>query len=157
MKIVSSIVLFFVTMFTLTACVPATSGYDSNSNSNSNSGSYRPVSKDFVIDEKWFLTELNNAPYQGPRITLEISKGNRVSGFSGCNRYFGSVDVLRNNQLRFESVASTRKLCIDRESNLLEKKYLGILREVTNFNKSNSHLKLYGSYGNLTFYKKSVR
>lgn len=149
MKIVNLIALFLVSVFGLTACVGT--GYDSNYSS------YRPVSKDVAMTEKWFLTNLNKAPYQGPRITLEISTENRVSGFSGCNRYFASVDVLREDQLKFGSVGSTRKLCADHNSNQLEKKYLGVLRGITHFNKSNNQLVLEGGYGSLTFYKKSVR
>ncbi len=149
MKIVNFIALLFVPVFGLTACVGT--GYDSNY------GAYRPVSKDIGMTEKWFLTELNNTPYQGPRITLEISTENRVNGFSGCNRYFASVDVLRGDQLKFGSVGSTKKLCADYNSNQLENKYLGVLRGITHFNKSSNRLVLNGGYGNLTFYKKSVR
>jgi len=153
MNKVNSTVLFLVSIFGLTSCVSTIgTGYDSNY------GSSRPVPKDSVaMTEKWFLTKLNNGPYQGQRITLEISTDKRVSGFSGCNRYFASVDVLRGDQLKFGTVGSTRKLCADPNSNQLERKYLDVMRDVTHFNKSNNRLVLKGSSGNLVFYKKSVR
>ena len=152
MKIVNLIAFLYVSTFTLTACVSSVGPSYS-----SKSSSARPVSKDVVMTEKWFLTELNNAPYQGPRITLEISTGNRVIGFSGCNRYFSSVDMFSGDRVKFGSVGSTRKLCADHNSNQLEQRYLGALRSVTHYNKSNNRLVLKDDYSSLTFYRKSVR
>jgi heat shock protein HslJ len=153
---IKNIGLLVISLFSLNACVATTNtGYSNSSSYNT----YKPkpsVNHRFVA-EKWYLTKINNRTYQGQRITLEISTKKRVTGFSGCNRYFASVDVLRGDQLKFGTIGSTRKLCTDRNSNQLEKQYLGILRGVTHFNKSSHRLVLEGGYGNLSFYKKSTR
>ncbi len=151
MRFFNSIVLLIVSTLGLTACISSV-GTDSTSNY----GSYSAASKEVVMTEKWFLTTLNNTPYQGPRITLQISADNRVSGFSGCNRYFASGVEVRGDQLKFGSVGSTRKLCVDK-STQLERQYLEALRGVTHFNKSKNRLVLSSHYSHLTFYKKSAR
>lgn len=45
--------------------------------------------------------------------TLEFNiKENRVSGFAGCNRYFGSVAIDRST-LQFGALASTKMACAE--------------------------------------------
>lgn len=49
----------------------------------------------------------------------------QVSGFSGCNRFFGSY-IIDNNTLKFSDLGSTKMLC-NESSNLIEQKLLKAL------------------------------
>lgn len=146
-----NILIIFVTLLGLTACGAATVKPD-----NANQGVYKPASKGKVVMEKWYLTRINNAPYQGPRINMSLSSAQRVSGFSGCNRFFASVTELDMTRLRFGSVGSTRMLCTDRVSNQLERTFLTALRGVRHYQKNDHQLVLNGAT-KLVFIKKSTR
>jgi heat shock protein HslJ len=131
----------------------ATNANYSNGSSYNNTYQPKPATTHGFTTENWRLTKINNTPYQGRRITLNISTTNKVNGFSGCNRYFVSDINVRGNQLRFGSVGSTKKLCIDHNSNNLEKRYLAALRSVSHFQRGNNRLVLNGRFGSLVFHK----
>ncbi|MDP5081690.1 MAG: META domain-containing protein [Winogradskyella sp.] len=57
-------------------------------------------------------------------ITFEDSTNN-VSGFAGCNRFFGTYN-LNEKQIRFENIASTKKFC-QQDVNNLENEFLKVL------------------------------
>jgi heat shock protein HslJ len=147
--------IFLVSLFGLNACVATNTTYPNGSSDNTYQP--KPSTTQGFTAERWFLTKINNAPYQGKRITLNISTENKVSGFSGCNRYFVSDIDVSGSRLRLGSVGSTRMMCADYNSNNLEKRYLSALRGVTHFQRSNSRLVLEGREGSLVFYKKSRR
>jgi len=142
--------ILLVSLLGLTAC--ATTTVDSH---NTNQSTYKPVAKN-AITEKWYLTSINDAPYQGPRINMTLSSKQRVSGFSGCNRFFASVSELDMTRIRFASVGSTRMLCTDRKSNQLERTFLSALRGVTHYQKNESRMVLNGAT-KLVFMKKTMR
>jgi len=131
----------------------------STSVDNSNNGSYkpRPAVKDVVMAEKWYLTKINNSSYQGPRVTFKISDQNRISGFSGCNRYFASVSQFSANVIKLDSIGSTKKACADGVSNRLERDYLNALGGVSRYQRSGNRLVLDGNGSTLVFFKKSAR
>ena len=147
-----NILILFVSLLGLTACAATTVG----TNNTTNQGTYKPVSKDTVATEKWYLTSINNAPYRGPRINMSLSSQQRVNGFSGCNRFFASVSELDMTRIRFGSVGSTKMLCTDRNSNQLERTFLSALRNVTHYQKDDHRLVLNGAT-KLVFMKKSMR
>ena len=146
-----NIMILLIALLGLTACAATTVKPN-----NSNQGTYKPVSKDAVMTEKWYLTSINNAPYQGPRINMSLSSEQRVSGFSGCNRFFASVSELDMTRIRFGSVGSTKILCRDRHSNQLERTFLNALRAVTHYQKDDHRLVLNGAT-KLVFMKKTMR
>lgn len=55
----------------------------------------------------------------------------KVSGFSGCNTFFGSY-IANGNTITFNGLASTRKMCADKNSNLAESKIMAALGVTTN-------------------------
>ena len=136
-----NILILLVSILGLTACAATT---------------VKPVPKDTAVTEKWYLTSINNAPYHGPRINMSLSSQQRVSGFSGCNRFFASVTELDMTRLRFGSVGSTKMLCTDRNSNQLERTFLTALRGVTHYQKNDQRLVLNGAT-KLVFMKKTMR
>ncbi|MCF6189932.1 MAG: META domain-containing protein [Cocleimonas sp.] len=144
-----NILILLVSLLGLTACAATTVN-------NTNQGSYKPVSRDTVATEKWYLTSINNASYHGPRINMNLSSQQRVNGFSGCNRFFASVTELDMTRLRFGSVGSTKMLCTDRNSNQLERTFLTALRGVTHYQKNDQRLVLNGAT-KLVFMKKTMR
>lgn len=65
---------------------------------------------------EWKLVELDGAPVtlsgdRVPNITFS-SKDKRVTGFAGCNRLTGGYE-LKDDQLHFTGVATTRMFCPD--------------------------------------------
>ena len=155
MKYSHSIMIFLVSLFGLSACVATNTTYQNGSSDNTYQP--KPSKNHGFAAERWFLTKIDNAPYKGKRITLNISTEKKVNGFSGCNRYFVSNIDISGSRLRFGSVGSTRKLCADNNSNNLEQRYLAALRGVTHFQRSDSRLVLEGRTGSLIFYKKTRR
>lgn len=143
-----SIVMLFISSLGLSSCA-ATSNYQVNkplptNNSNSISG-------------RWFLTSLNNAGYQGPRITLQFNGNNKVSGFSGCNRYFGPADLRADGNISFGRIASTKMACFNQSNSRLESNYLRALNQVSSYQLNGSRLVLDGRSTHLVFYKKDFK
>lgn len=67
--------------------------------------------------ERWELVELMGKPIdartgQSPWMRFE-SKGSRVHGFSGCNRFSGTYELEPGNRIRFSRVAATQMACPD--------------------------------------------
>jgi heat shock protein HslJ/uncharacterized lipoprotein NlpE involved in copper resistance len=72
-----------------------------------------------VSPSRWVLTEL-----MGKQVDQDLDaarlpwlkferEGGRVSGFSGCNRFSGSVEVAAEDRIRFSRMAMTRMACPD--------------------------------------------
>lgn len=55
----------------------------------------------------------------------------RVSGFSGCNNFFGSYEI-NNDNITFSNLGSTKKFCQE-DANVTEQNYLKVLENTTNF------------------------
>ena len=66
---------------------------------------------------------------------------NGISGFSGCNRFFGGYTI-ENNTIKFEKMASTRMLC-EEKANQVEMEFLQSLEKITSFSFENNTLKLF--------------
>jgi len=139
------ILILLVSMLGLTSCAATKVG----------DNGYKPKANN-ALTEKWYLTSINNAGYQGPRINMQLTSQQRVNGFSGCNRFFASVSELDMTRLRFGSVGSTKKLCVDRNANQLERTFLNALRGVTHYQKDDRRLVLNGAT-KLVFMKKRAR
>jgi heat shock protein HslJ len=75
-------------------------------------------------------------------LTISFDEANsKVSGFSGCNNFFGSYAV-NGNTISFKGIASTKKMCADKNSNLVESKILSALNTTTNFQIKDNKLAL---------------
>ena len=63
--------------------------------------------------------------------TLEIDlKENRITGNSGCNNYFASIERCSPTTLSFSPIGATRILCL---SENIESDYFQALQEVTTY------------------------
>jgi heat shock protein HslJ len=70
------------------------------------------------LSGEWELQKIGESPVHStnqergvPTLELNLTEG-RVSGFGGCNRYFGSVSTA-GNMLVFGALASTNMACPD--------------------------------------------
>jgi len=64
------------------------------------------------LDTTWNLVEIGNRPIQhpGPRIPHMRFETDKVTGFDGCNNFFGEY-TLDDNKLTFGLLAATRMAC----------------------------------------------
>lgn len=86
--------------------------------------------------QKWDLVSLNDEIYNvktDNKILIDFSQQGRVSGTSGCNRYFGNFTTsTTGNSLEFGPLAGTKMACED-EINQWETKYLKTLEGVNGY------------------------
>jgi putative lipoprotein len=113
-------------MFTNTSQIPAFSGEEGRpveilvSRVGGARGGQRPASTTpdaSLTNTYWKLVELDGQPAAlgagGRELHMVlISEGNRVRGFSGCNRFTGSYE-LTDSQLRFKPLAATQMACME--------------------------------------------
>ena len=84
-----------------------------------------------------------------PRIGLTV-EGNKVTGFSGCNRFMGAV-TYREHDIRLGPLAGTRMMCIQNEVSTYEHAILTTLDQVRAFglNAAQQTVVLRGGQGEL--------
>ena len=96
----------------------------------------------------WRLSHLPHSPHPEPApaepaITLAVA-GTRLSGSSGCNRYFASIEPGDSpGELKIGPVAGTRMACPG-DAMALETRYLAALQTVTGYGFLNGRLALRG-------------
>ncbi len=78
------------------------------------------------------------------RITLEFHKDNKISGFSGCNRYSGTYDVTADRTLSIKNLDTTFVLCLEPDGVMdQEKRYGNALSNVSDFGIEQNRLQLF--------------
>ncbi len=93
-----------------------------------------------TISGTYTLEELDTANVTD-ELTLEFdSKTNGVSGFAGCNRFFGTYST-NGNSISFSELGATRMMCQD-EANKIELKLFQTIAKVNSFELSNGVLSL---------------
>jgi heat shock protein HslJ len=104
----------------------------------------------------WELTEMPGYdPEDLSKMWLRLEDGSekKVSGFAGCNRFFGMYEVSEKH-LEFGNLGSTKMYCPEMET---ETSFLEKLGEVDNFKISDSNLILYsGKIKVLVFHATSL-
>ena len=88
-----------------------------------------------LVGTNWRLVRLNQVPIPlqeiPPFVRLDLDEEKRtVTGFSGCNRFFGSYE-LEGSSLRFGHVGATRMACPD--SIIEEQRFLTALTQTTSY------------------------
>ncbi|MCL5126998.1 MULTISPECIES: META domain-containing protein [unclassified Algibacter] len=68
------------------------------------------------------------------------SETKKISGFSGCNNYFGNF-ILEEDVLSFGAMGSTRKMCFS-DANNIETEILQFLSKINGFSFKNNTLQL---------------
>lgn len=72
----------------------------------------------------YYITELKDTDASSYKLTINFDENsNKVTGFSGCNNFFGNYTLL-NNTLKFSDIATSKKMCqkdiVDVEYKLLK-------------------------------------
>ncbi|MBP2161797.1 MULTISPECIES: META domain-containing protein [Asticcacaulis] len=95
-----------------------------------------------LAGKEWVLVELNGqAVGQSERpATLNLTTDNKINGNGGCNRFFGSYEILPQQRIRFSGVGSTRMACA--EGMATEQAYLGVFNEADSYSLTGSTLSL---------------
>jgi len=68
------------------------------------------------LQQNWVLTKIDGKDIniEEPRTIpgMTIDSDLKVSGFSGCNRFFGQAEVSEGNKFRVSAMGSTKMACI---------------------------------------------
>jgi len=85
-----------------------------------------------TLSGSYIITQIGNNKSISPKLTISFDDElNRVTGFAGCNSFFGGYTE-QNNDITFGNIASTKKLC-QKEINDLERHLLKTLSMVNTF------------------------
>lgn len=107
---------FMVSALLLTACSPAPHDQPQS----------QTVAQ--LTAANWQLSTLNAQSFEGQAPTLAFNvETNRVSGFSGCNRYMGGFSA-DDQTLSFTQLASTMMACPD-PAMQLEQQFIEVLQQ----------------------------
>ncbi len=94
------------------------------------------------IYKKWELSVLHgNRIELMPNIYIEFAKGNKITGFTGCNRLTGTYIIENKNKIKIKKLGITRMACNEKVMEL-EHKFIEMLDSVDNFTLENDNLKL---------------
>lgn len=78
-----------------------------------------------ILNGTYKITELNQEDVSVFKLNITFDyTQKKVSGFSGCNRFFGSY-ILNENSLKFDALGTTKKLCSE-DKNEIERKLLKV-------------------------------
>lgn len=85
-----------------------------------------PSALAFLAKHKWVLIQLNGKTQESSKVYMIFNPAdNTVNGHAGCNRFFGPVEIGKEN-INFDQLASTRMSCSP-EQNKLENEFLSTL------------------------------
>lgn len=95
-----------------------------------------------LAGKEWVLVELNGrAVAESERSpTLNLTTDNKINGNGGCNRFFGSYEILPEKRIRFSGVGSTRMACADGMQT--EAAYLAVFSDADSYSLTGSTLSL---------------
>ena len=112
-----------------------------------------------ITDTKWVLETLEgqkiNSLQNGKEVSFTLNTvENRVSGFAGCNNFFGIYTLEEGNRIRFSTMGATRMACPEGAFN--ENKYLEIFNLADNYTINGDRLELnIGRRAPLAVFKKA--
>ena len=102
-----------------------------------------------LLDTAWTLLSLQGqsvSPQPGQEREVSITLGSesrQVQGFTGCNALLGGPYTLSGLNLKFDQLASTRKMCAP-DANALEREVMSALRATTSYHLAGKQLLLLG-------------
>lgn len=114
-----------------------------------------------IENTKWIITKLDGADVTNGEQDRENiyfildPDGNRINGFSGCNRFMGTYKIENGTQITFSQLGSTRMACPGAKIN--ESDVLNIFNSADNFTIVNGELALNkGKRSPLATFKREV-
>ena len=85
---------------------------------------------------------VENAVATTKALTLTFDENStKVSGFSGCNRFFGTYIVSEENSIAFTNIGTSKKYC-QQELNTVERNFIKALSSVNSFTIKDTNLSL---------------
>ncbi|MDR1006428.1 MAG: META domain-containing protein [Bacteroidales bacterium] len=80
-----------------------------------NGGNVNNQESKSLYETSWILTKINAKKVQRDedkkQVTLIIDEESKnVSGYAACNRYFGKVEI-KKDQMTFSQIATTKRMC----------------------------------------------
>lgn len=92
-----------------------------------------PEAEYLLKDKEWVLSQFINdsiglpdTAKQRPTINFNTPK-KRISGFGGCNRFFGEYSIQKDSTIRFSEMGATKMYCIDAME--IEDHFFDVLRK----------------------------
>ncbi|MCG7586178.1 META domain-containing protein [Photobacterium sp. OFAV2-7] len=116
-------------------------------------------SKDNLKDN-WVLTKIDgkdvniSEPRTPPGMTIDTEW--KVAGFSGCNRFFGQVEVTEESKLRITAMGSTKMACIQDDQATVESIMTKSLQKWNSIALENNILTLTSEQHILTFMPEAI-
>lgn len=125
---------FHLMLFAIGAFILSSCGSTKNNNSMDNPGksiSEIPTGTFWKL-EKFDGKDYSDFNYNGKEVGFTLEKeDNRITGFAGCNSFFGTYELEAGNRIRFSAIGSTRMACPD--SNFKENDFLEIFTMADNY------------------------
>ncbi|WP_299108684.1 META domain-containing protein [uncultured Winogradskyella sp.] len=85
-----------------------------------------------TLSGTYYITQLGDTDVTSSKIVINFDEiTNKITGFAGCNNFFGSYK-LENNALSFVNIGASKKLCPGNASNT-ERQFLKALNSVNSF------------------------
>lgn len=81
-----------------------------------------------------------------PQLEINVAKM-QVIGNDGCNNYSGGIEIFTNNQISFENIATTRKMCLDMT---ISDPFIRALSVASNYSLIGGNLIFFDNKGNQT-------
>lgn len=99
-----------------------------------------------ITETHWILETLDGQKIDAPQGREEIgfslnSSENSVSGYTGCNGFFGSYSIDAGNRIKFSAMGATKMACPDSAFN--ESDFLEIFSLADNYSIIGDKLELY--------------
>jgi heat shock protein HslJ len=92
-----------------------------------------------TLSGSYIITQIRNNTSISPKLIISFdNKSNKVTGFAGCNSFFGSYTT-QGAGITFSSIASSKKFC-GNEINTIEKDFLNALHTANTFTVKNTVL-----------------
>ncbi|KLV03618.1 heat-shock protein HslJ [Photobacterium aquae] len=112
------------------------------------------------IQQSWVLTKVDgkdvtiNEPRTIPGMAIDADL--KVSGFSGCNRFFGQAEIRDSNKFRLANMGATKMACIQDDQATIEAVMTQSLQEWNNASLENNILTLTSEQHILTFMPEAI-
>jgi len=106
-----------------------------------------------LYETLWQLTTIDNDTIELKHpATIRFEKGGRISGFGGCNNYFGKSE-LTSTSISFGPIGSTRKYCMGAPGEV-ERRFFAVLQGTKWWNfDDEGHLQIFDDEHRLIFSK----
>jgi len=93
--------------------------------------------------KRWILSAMGERRVTADKPYIEFDgEQHRISGDSGCNRFFGTVQIT-GASVKISQLGSTKRACLSEDANRLENEFLQALEKATRFSVETNELRLF--------------